>query len=166
MATHSSILAWRIPGMKEPGWLPSVGSHRVGHDWSDLAAAAAYCENKATKAENINFLLIFVPLGGAPEEKNHCKWEQIRALTECLLCTIHSSRGFLPVILFTVLMGQMSFSSTCRGESWAIVYSHVQSIQLRAGQFIKTATAHALSANNCTCIEGSEQPARPHGTHG
>ena len=41
MATHSSILAWRIPGMGEPGGLPSTGSHRVGHDWSDLAAAAA-----------------------------------------------------------------------------------------------------------------------------
>ena len=39
MATHSSVLAWRIPGMVEPGGLPSVGSHRVGHDWSDLAAA-------------------------------------------------------------------------------------------------------------------------------
>ena len=42
MATHSSVLAWRIPGMGEPGELPSMGSHRVGHDWSDLAAAAAY----------------------------------------------------------------------------------------------------------------------------
>ena len=41
MATHSSILAWRIPGTGEPGALPSMGSHRVGHDWSDLAAAAA-----------------------------------------------------------------------------------------------------------------------------
>jgi len=41
MATHSSVLAWRIPGMGEPGELPSLGSHRVGHDWSDLAAAAA-----------------------------------------------------------------------------------------------------------------------------
>ena len=41
MATHSSIFAWRIPGMGEPGGLPSVGSHRVGHDWSDAAAAAA-----------------------------------------------------------------------------------------------------------------------------
>ena len=40
MATHSSILAWSIPGMGEPGGLPSMGSHRVGHDWSDLAAAA------------------------------------------------------------------------------------------------------------------------------
>ena len=41
MATHSSILAWRIPGTEEPGGLPSVGSHRVGHDRHDLAAAAA-----------------------------------------------------------------------------------------------------------------------------
>ena len=41
MATHSSVLAWRIPGTGEPGGLPSLGSHRVGHDWSDLAVAAA-----------------------------------------------------------------------------------------------------------------------------
>ena len=41
MATHSSVLAWRIPGMGEPGRLQSMGSHRVRHDWSDLAAAAA-----------------------------------------------------------------------------------------------------------------------------
>ena len=40
MATHSSVLAWRIPGMAEPGGLPSMGSLRVGHDWSYLAAAA------------------------------------------------------------------------------------------------------------------------------
>ena len=40
MATHSSVLTWRIPGTGEPGGLPSLGSHRVGHDWSDLAAAA------------------------------------------------------------------------------------------------------------------------------
>ena len=41
MATHSSVLAWRIPGTGESGGLPSMGLHRVGHDWSDLAAAAA-----------------------------------------------------------------------------------------------------------------------------
>ena len=41
MATHSSVLAWRIPGTGEPDGLPSMGSHRVGHDQSDLAAAAA-----------------------------------------------------------------------------------------------------------------------------
>ena len=41
MATNSSVLAWRIPGTGEPGGPPSLGSHRVGHDWSDLEAAAA-----------------------------------------------------------------------------------------------------------------------------
>ena len=41
MATHSSVLTWRIPGMGEPGGLPSTGSHRVGHDYSDLAVAVA-----------------------------------------------------------------------------------------------------------------------------
>ena len=41
MATHSSVLAWRIRGMVEPGGLPYMWSHTVGHDWSDLAAAAA-----------------------------------------------------------------------------------------------------------------------------
>ena len=59
MATHSSILAWRIPGTEEPRGLPSVGSHRVGHDWSDLAAAAAaylcnvYCFPVAQVVKNL-----------------------------------------------------------------------------------------------------------------
>ena len=48
MATHSSVLAWRIPGTGEPGGLPSMGSHRVGHDLSDLAAAAAAGKYKET----------------------------------------------------------------------------------------------------------------------
>ena len=42
MATHSSVLAWRIPWTVEPGGLPSMGSHRVGRVWSDLAAAAVH----------------------------------------------------------------------------------------------------------------------------
>ena len=50
MATHSSVLAWRDPGTGEPDGLPSVGSHRVGHDWSDLAVvAAAMCNNPTTQ---------------------------------------------------------------------------------------------------------------------
>ena len=49
-ATHSSVLAWRIPGAGEPGGLPSMGSHRVRHDWSDLAAAAS---------SSVQFLLSF-----------------------------------------------------------------------------------------------------------
>ena len=54
MATHSSVLAWRIPGTGEPGGLPSMGSHRVGHDWSDLAAAAA------NNSIGLFFLLFFL----------------------------------------------------------------------------------------------------------
>ena len=60
MPTHSSVLAWRIPGTGEPGGLPSMGSHRVGHDWSNLAAAAAaylfvcffLCKNETGKGQN------------------------------------------------------------------------------------------------------------------
>ena len=54
MATHSSVLAWRIPGTDEPSGLPSMGSHRIGHDWSDLASAAA-----ATKPMQSQALLAF-----------------------------------------------------------------------------------------------------------
>ena len=53
MATHSSVLAWRIPGTVEPGGLPSVGSHRVGHDRSDLAAAAAAAAESPEDSESV-----------------------------------------------------------------------------------------------------------------
>ena len=46
MATHSSVLGWRIPGTGEPGGLPSMGSHRVGRDWSDLAVSRGYTYKK------------------------------------------------------------------------------------------------------------------------
>ena len=47
MATHSSVLAWRIPGMGEPGGLPSMGSHRVRHDSAAAAAAETELESRA-----------------------------------------------------------------------------------------------------------------------
>ena len=59
MATHSSILAWRIPGMAEPGGLPSMGSHRVGHDWSDLALALSYSKVDQSQCQSLlSFSLI------------------------------------------------------------------------------------------------------------
>ena len=59
MATHSSVLAWRIPGTGEPGRLPSMGSHRVGHNWSDLAAAAAVTGIPTDRLEkNLNSFLL------------------------------------------------------------------------------------------------------------
>ena len=67
MATHSSVLAWRIPGMAEPGGLPSMGLHRVGHDWSDLAAAPwASCETLQDDTFNILLLLRSLKESEAP----------------------------------------------------------------------------------------------------
>ena len=58
MATHSSVLGLRIPGTGEPGGLPSMGSHRVGHDCSDLAAAAAaVCLLPAINVQHISYPL-------------------------------------------------------------------------------------------------------------
>ena len=63
MATHSSVLAWRIPGTGEPGGLLSMGSHRVGHDRSDLAAAAAaICPKSSLLLQILEELLIFQSL--------------------------------------------------------------------------------------------------------
>ena len=55
MTTHSSVLAWRIPGTGEPGGLPSMGSHRVEHDWRDLAASSIFLERKKMVFKNINY---------------------------------------------------------------------------------------------------------------
>ena len=75
MATHSSVLAWRIPGMGEPGWLPSMGSHRVGHDRSDLAAAAAAdCSRQAPlsmgvlQARILDWVAVFLLQGIFPTQ--------------------------------------------------------------------------------------------------
>ena len=73
MATHSSVLAWRIPGTGELGGLPSMGSHRVRHDWSDLAAAAA-------AASHLGALVMLVPsacsffFSGCPNHSPPSSW--------------------------------------------------------------------------------------------
>ena len=56
MATHSSVPAWRIPGTGEPGGLPSLGPHRVGHNWSDLAAAASRVSSGIRRPRGNRFL--------------------------------------------------------------------------------------------------------------
>ena len=66
MATHSRILAWRIPGTEEPDGLPSMGSQRVGHDWSDLAAAAASAKGIHRVLHNLSPLLDLSSTLGAP----------------------------------------------------------------------------------------------------
>ena len=59
-ATHSSVLAWRIPGMGEPGGLLSVGSHRVGHSWSNLAAAAAMSTYYYTRYSDMYYHSMYI----------------------------------------------------------------------------------------------------------
>ena len=80
MATHSSVLAWRIPRTGEPGGLPSLGSHRVGYDWSNLAAAAAKSECCTLKfLEIINFLCMVILL----------IWRTMRFMCFCIcLCLV------------------------------------------------------------------------------
>ena len=68
MATRSRVLAWRIPGMGEPGELPFMGSHRVEHDWSDTAAAAAA---EIIRVMEISRYLSFIMCGGCINHKQH-----------------------------------------------------------------------------------------------
>ena len=76
MATYSSVLAWRIPGMGEPGGLLSMGSHRVGHDWSDLAA----------EATQYPFNPLLICLNPWELVSNYCYWEPW--LKQTLLCIV------------------------------------------------------------------------------
>ena len=74
MATHSCVLAWRIPGMGEPGGLPSMGSYRVGHDWSDVTAFIGRTDAEAWNSST---------LATWCEELTHWKrpwfWERLKA---------------------------------------------------------------------------------------
>ena len=64
MATHSSVLAWRVPGTGEPGGLPSMGSHGVGHDWSDLAVTVAVVFSDWLLLPSNMYLEFFQVFGG------------------------------------------------------------------------------------------------------
>ena len=99
---HSSVLAWRIPGTAEPGGLPSMGSHRVGHDWSDLAAAAidgecsAYSVAKSclTLCNPMDWGLPGSPVHGTSQARiqewvaisfsRGCSWTRDRTLVSCI----------------------------------------------------------------------------------
>ena len=62
MAAHSSVLAWRIPGTVEPGGLPSIGSHRVGHNCSDLAAATAEAGQRSVSDPTIEIYALNIKI--------------------------------------------------------------------------------------------------------
>ena len=72
LISSSSVLAWRIPGTEEPDGLPSMGLHRVGHDWSDLAAAAVYYSSLFFQVFGKYFLhLLSLCLHSLPESLDH-----------------------------------------------------------------------------------------------
>ena len=94
MATHSSVLAWRIPGTGEPGGLPSMGSHRVGHDWNDLAAATAnlilfssytctWEQDYLVQSSYIRFGSYMTLCANNPTQSHHAVWAPSRS-SHCL----------------------------------------------------------------------------------
>ena len=73
MATHSSVLAWRIPGTREPGGLPSMGLHRVRHDWSDLAVAVGRATLLCVRFSSVQFSLSVVSYPLWPHGLQHAR---------------------------------------------------------------------------------------------
>ena len=90
MATHSSVLAWRIPGTGEPGGLTSMGSHRVGHDWLDLAIAIAICLDSWTKHSRFLCNIALYSIGPCFYHQSHPQLGTVFALAPSL----HSSWGY------------------------------------------------------------------------
>ena len=110
MATHSSVFAWRIPGTGEPGGLPSTGSHRVRHDWSDAAAAAAgsisgtLCTNLTWMLNTWNRALIGL-------ENRKCPME---SYTSSVLLSLNFVLYPSPIIPLSHLLPQFNFcNSSC-----------------------------------------------------
>ena len=96
MATHSSVLAWRIPGTEEPGGLPSMGSHRVGHDWSDLSCMHAYRTHTHTHTRACTVLTSFFSVISWLLHKHH---------VSCLFAPVFYSDHLSPYLsLFPLLL--------------------------------------------------------------
>ena len=104
MATHSSVLALRMPGKGEPGGLPSMGSHRVGHNWSDLAAAAAFFLEGVFnlcgallfifRVSELHWILFKVMLGFIALFQNNERTEDSVRMTGGVIFHIHTCLNF------------------------------------------------------------------------
>ena len=120
MATHSSVLAWRIPGTGEPGGLPSLGSHRVGHDWSDLAA---------TKSQAATVLSVSIidysrnPLS-AESHLSFCDWLISLSIIIHPSCTI--CQNFLLFLVWVVFLWM--YITTCCFAIHLLIYTWIASM--------------------------------------
>ena len=136
MATHSSVLAWRIPGTGEPGRLPSEGSHRVRHDWSNLAAAIINLSDNPRSSNNLDTWC---------KEPTYWKrfwsWERLRAREE----GDKQRMRWLDVITDSM---DMSFSKLCKmvtdRKAWSAAVHGVTKSQTRLSNWTTTITNHFL----------------------
>ena len=124
MAAHSSVLAWRIPRTVEPGGLPSMGSHRVRHDWSDLAAAAAastlWLTPNATMVpinlSNHHHKIVFQ--GKYLKDLMSLYWEgDFQKQTTSALCSLKSPGHFTPSIGTSLSWMEKRSCKTCKSDN-------------------------------------------------
>ena len=152
MATHFSVLAWRIPGMEEPGGLPSMGSHRVGYDWSDLAAAAAAHASKvmlkifqARLQQHVNHELPVVQAGFRKGRGTRHQIANIRWIME-------KAREFQKNISFCFIDCAKAFDCVDHNKLWKIlkemgIQDHLTCLlrNLYAGQEAAVRTGHGTT---------------------
>ena len=101
MATHSSVLAWRIPGMGKPSGLPSMGSHRVRHDWSDLALAIAiYGEGNGTHSSTLAWKIPWTEEPGRLQSMGSLRVGHDWATSLSLFTFLHWRRKWQPTPVF------------------------------------------------------------------
>ena len=110
MATHSSVLAWRIPGTEEPSGLLSMGSHRVGHDWSNLTAAAAA---RMAKQNGIRTPILFL--------SERLPWSSLHILP---CCSPHCLASHMPCLSYLALGFWRAWTTSQFVESYTMVCWH------------------------------------------
>ena len=121
MATHSSVLDWRIPGTEEPGRLPSLGSHRVGHDWSDLAVAYISEKAMAPNSSTLSWKIPWMEEPGGLQSLGSRRVGHDWETSPSLFTLMHWRRKWQPTPVF--LPGE----SQGRRAWWAAVYGVAQS---------------------------------------
>ena len=153
MTTHSSVLAWRIPGTGEPAGLPSMESHRVGHNWSDLAAAAYL----------IYFYNIFVPhflhdclllcLVASCSEMVTFFYFLLSIFYKNFLCSYHGNYIYHPKLLHLIWIYTSLTSITCKRR--AFLHFCPQPLQLSLSQnyiFIHCVSKNINSPCKCNGV--------------
>ena len=110
-ATHSSVLAWRIPGTGEPGGLPSMGSHRVGHDWSNLAPAAAEINEGSGHSKDILGLSVRLEI-----------WLESKQVWRQAAFSSSLKDIWLPYVTFFLLSGRLCLHSFTKYLSLTICW--------------------------------------------